>query len=80
MSSSTSVKKLRVGYVPEVRLHLTSSFLQSDCGDIRDRHHQLIFFAKQQHFSTPILWLGEKDSGVELVSCPSEREVHIGYR
>jgi len=40
MTSSTSIKKLRVGYVPE-------------------------------HFSTPILWLGEKDSGVELVSCPS---------
>jgi len=24
-----------------------------------------------EHFSSPILWLGEKDSGIELVSCPS---------
>ncbi|KAK9893678.1 periplasmic binding protein-like II [Cystobasidium minutum MCA 4210] len=24
-----------------------------------------------EHFSTPILWLGEKDSGIELHSCPS---------
>ena len=25
-----------------------------------------------QHFSSPILWLGQKDNSLELVSCPSE--------
>ena len=54
-----SVQKLRVGYVPEVS---TAAFHLDQVADP---------FDILQHFSTPILWLGEKDSGIELHSCPS---------